>query len=418
MPNDDITILFVDDEASVLHSLERYLIRERYHLLFAQSGPHALEIMTQQTVNIIVTDMKMPGMKGLELLKQVKKRYPDTVRLVLSGYSQISSIVQAINNGEIYRYITKPIEPVLFKQTLNDALDFYLMNQDRQDLIERLKQKNHELSQALKEKDAAQKKIELAQTQIEQTLLQGKPPEDINALDIAVLSRSAKNIGGDFYDMVKTRPNVLDIIIGDVMGKGILAALVGAGTKQSFLKSLSERNSETPMGTSATPPSPALLTQRVQQLITPGLFKLESFVTTLYARIDLEQSHLIFSDCGHTPIVLYRLSDDQCRTYKGHNTPLGVQKEESILETTIPVQDGDLLLLLSDGIIETCSSDGELFGIDRLCQFIKAHHHHTSRQILALLEEKLDHFRKYGDLQDDLTCICVRIDIPEHIKRK
>ena len=159
MLDKDITILFVDDEVSVLRSLKRYLIREPYIFLFAHNGVEALEMMKKQIVHIVVTDMKMPGMDGLELLKKIKTRYPDTMRLVLSGFSQVSSIVWAINSGEIYRYITKPVTPELLKQTLSDAVDFYLLKHDRKQLVDSLKERNHELSQAIEEKDSAQKKL-------------------------------------------------------------------------------------------------------------------------------------------------------------------------------------------------------------------------------------------------------------------
>lgn len=405
MLNEDITILFIDDEKSILHSLERFLIHEPYHFLFALNGDQALEMMADQAVHIVVTDMKMPGMDGLELLKQVKHLYPDTVRLVLSGYSQVSSILFAINSGEIYKYITKPIDPERFRQTLNDAVDFFLLNQDRQDLVVSLKKTNHELSLAVAQKNAAQQKLGHAQSRIEQTLLRANPPGDVSGLNIAVLNRSANNIGGDFHDFIKTVSPGLDILLGDVMGKGILAALVAAGTKQSFLKALAENNTDD----QGTPPSPALVTQRVQQVITPGLFELESFVTTLYARIDLEKKRLVFSDCGHTPIFHYPVSGQQCNVYKGTNTPLGVQKEDQIQETGIDIQIGDLFVLLSDGVIETSSRENELYGIERLCRFISTHHHLACKKILDRLEKELDRFRETGELQDDLTCICIRI---------
>lgn len=414
MLNENITILFVDDEESVLHSLERFLIHEPYRFLYALNGNQALEIMADQAVHVVVTDMKMPGMDGLELLKQVKHLYPDTVRLVLSGYSQVSSIIFAINSGEIYKYITKPIEPEVFRQILNDAINFYLLNQDRQELVNSLKSRNHELSLAVAQKNAAQKKLGHAQSRIEQTLLRANPHRDAENLDIAVLSRSANNIGGDFYDFIKTVPSGLDILLGDVMGKGILAALVAAGTKQCFLKALAETSAHE----REAHLSPALLTQRVQQLITPGLFELENFVTTLFVRIDLEKKSLVFSDCGHTPILHYSVSGQQCRLCMGSNTPLGVQKEEKIQETSIDIQTGDLIVLLSDGILETGSPDNELYGIERLCRFINTHHHNTPGKILDRLEKQLDRFRDTRELQDDLTCICIRIQDTGIIKKQ
>jgi len=405
MLNEDIVILFVDDEVSTLHALERYLLNEPFSLLFAQSGKQALEIMIKQSVHILVTDMKMPEMDGLELLKTVKIKFPATIRLVLSGYSRLSSIIPAINSGEIYRYITKPIEPEIFKKTLWNAVDFYLINQDKKKLLKHLKKRNQELSIAIKEKEDTQKELDYAQSRIEKTLLQGRSHKRNDHIDLAVLNRSAKNIAGDFHDIINLAPSRLDILLGDVMGKGILAALVGAGTKQCFLKVLGERYEDT----STAPLSPSRLTQRVQQMLTPGLFELESFVTTIYARIDFDKQTLAFADCGHPPLILYNSSRKKCSVHKGNNTPLGVLRTEQIKESTINFHIGDLIFLISDGIIETSSPENEMFGIERFCRFIEFHHHHTPEQFLTLLEKKLADFRGLLKLQDDMTCVCMKI---------
>ena len=102
------TILFVDDEVRLLRSIERGLLEQPYHLLFAETGEQALRILKEREVHVLVTDMRMPEMTGLELLKVVKEQYPHIVRIVLSGYTQASMLLAAINQGEIFRFITKP----------------------------------------------------------------------------------------------------------------------------------------------------------------------------------------------------------------------------------------------------------------------------------------------------------------------
>ncbi len=136
----EIQVLFVDDELSVLSSLERYLITEPYGKHFISSPEKALEFMTKTRINVVVSDMKMPGMDGLTFLRQVKEAYPDTVRMVLSGYSEIAQIIPCINTGEIFRYISKPIEPPEFKAMLMEAVQLALMKATKQDLTRRLTQ--------------------------------------------------------------------------------------------------------------------------------------------------------------------------------------------------------------------------------------------------------------------------------------
>ncbi len=134
----DISVLFVDDEKSVLSSLERFLISEPYEKLFAQSAEAALDIFKTQKVHVVVSDMKMPKMDGLTFLREIKEKDPATVRIVLSGFSEIAQIIPCINTGEVFRYVTKPIDPEEFKTILYDAIELYLMKRDKQDLVKRL----------------------------------------------------------------------------------------------------------------------------------------------------------------------------------------------------------------------------------------------------------------------------------------
>jgi len=147
------TVLFIDDNQSVLASLERGLMDEPYRTLFARSGDEALEILKDKEVHVIVTDMRMPGMSGLELLKIVKKEYPRIIRLVLSGYAQITTLLTAVNQGEIFKYITKPWKlEEEFKSVVRQAIDYYNLQDERDSLIEKLKQAHDELEKKVEER--------------------------------------------------------------------------------------------------------------------------------------------------------------------------------------------------------------------------------------------------------------------------
>jgi len=102
------TVLFVDDDEIVLQSLERGLMDESYNKLFVKSCKEALEILRREEVHIVVTDMRMPEMTGLELLRTIRKDYPHIVGMVLSGYEQDAALKTAVERGEIFRLITKP----------------------------------------------------------------------------------------------------------------------------------------------------------------------------------------------------------------------------------------------------------------------------------------------------------------------
>lgn len=103
-----ITVLCVDDEINILKSLNRVLRKKDYQLLFAQSGAEALELLQQQRVHLLISDMKMPAMSGAQLLEQVSSLYPNTYRILLSGHSGIEPTLDAVNKDIIHSYLHKP----------------------------------------------------------------------------------------------------------------------------------------------------------------------------------------------------------------------------------------------------------------------------------------------------------------------
>lgn len=102
------TILCVDDEPNILSSLRRLFRGKGFQVRIAEGGKAGLALLETETVDLVISDMRMPEMDGAQFLEQVRARWPDTLRLLLTGYSDVTSIIDAINRGEIYRYITKP----------------------------------------------------------------------------------------------------------------------------------------------------------------------------------------------------------------------------------------------------------------------------------------------------------------------
>jgi two-component system response regulator HupR/HoxA len=133
------TILFVDDEVRLLRSIERGLLDEPYNLLFAESGKDALKLLEENEVHVIVTDMRMPEMSGLDLLRIVKEKYPRIVRIILSGYTQVTTLLTAINQGEIFRFITKPWKMEdEFKSVLRQAVEYHRVQTEHERLATEL----------------------------------------------------------------------------------------------------------------------------------------------------------------------------------------------------------------------------------------------------------------------------------------
>ena len=119
------TVLLVDDEPSILSALNRLLRREGYRVLTAETGDAALGILARETVKVIVSDQRMPTMTGTDLLARVRTLYPETVRMVLSGHSEIQAVTDAINRGAVYKYLHKPWDDENLKSEVRAALRYW-----------------------------------------------------------------------------------------------------------------------------------------------------------------------------------------------------------------------------------------------------------------------------------------------------
>jgi response regulator RpfG family c-di-GMP phosphodiesterase len=122
LPTDRPTILFVDDEERILRSL-RMLFAASYRVLMTTNGHEALEILRKERVHVLVSDQRMPVMTGVELLRQARECSPPSMRLLLTGYSDMEAIIGSINEGEIFRYINKPWNAEDFRRTVGEAMD-------------------------------------------------------------------------------------------------------------------------------------------------------------------------------------------------------------------------------------------------------------------------------------------------------
>src|SRR3954453_15776789 len=141
------TILVVDDEADVVKSVKD-LLRLDYRVLGTTRAAEAMEILEKEEVHVVMTDQRMPEVTGVELLSPVRGEHPDAIRLLFTGYADIRAVIDAINQGNVYRYITKPWDPDELQTVIREACQRYDLLVERKRLLEILQQQNRELERA------------------------------------------------------------------------------------------------------------------------------------------------------------------------------------------------------------------------------------------------------------------------------
>ena len=256
---------------------------------------------------------------------------------------------------------------------------------------------------AIAEARRYQREIE---TRIEETLLRGRPPADLSGVEVAAVNMPTEHMDGDFADFVRLNARCFDVIAGDVMGKGIMAALVSAGAKSHFLRALSAQLAATDRDNY---PAPATLVSAVHQGITRQLIDLDCFLTLCYARFDLDAGRVTYVDCGHTKTIRFRVPSDEWTLLEGDNVPIGFLESESYQERSTDLRPGDLYFFYSDGLTETRNGEGSMFGVERLIDTLKLH---ASLDAAALTRKVVDIVRQFSGSDthaDDQTCVAVKI---------
>ncbi|MCG6895183.1 MAG: SpoIIE family protein phosphatase [Desulfobacteraceae bacterium] len=390
-------ILIVEDSDSNRLLLERILTKAGYtDLESAASASEAYRVLRLDDaagpatdVDLILMDILMPDVDGLTACRRIK-RFPDlhdVPVIMVTAKGDIESLQAGFDAGAM-DYITKPFQKPELLARVRSALT---------------------LKKETDRRKARELEIADIGARIQRSLLRAKPPEHLSGACVASLSIPSQRIDGDFYDFFQPAEDLLDILVADVMGKGVPAALLGAAAKTRFLQAAHRLVPRTDDCGSRTVVPPEAIVGIVHEEMTEELMELEAFITLCYARLDFARMRLRLIDCGHVRTLHYVAAEGGCRWIRGDNLPLGVLEGEALQPVEAALGVGDVLLFYSDGITEAQNPSGEFFGEDRLQESVEAN---AGCEPEALVERVCDAVRVFSGVKahsDDLTCVAVRM---------
>ncbi len=196
------TLLFVDDEANVLKALRRLFHNEPYVTYFAASGAEGLELLRLHPIDLIISDMRMPEMNGAEFLTEVVAQWPETIRILLTGYADMQSTIDAVNKGRIYNYCNKPWNDEEIKLLVRNALEQKRLREQRDQLSKIVQQQNSELKEL---NEQLEEKVEQRTTQLKKAM---------QHLDL-----SNKNLEKQYVDSIRAFSRIIEMRHGIKSGQ-------------------------------------------------------------------------------------------------------------------------------------------------------------------------------------------------------
>ncbi len=393
-------ILVIDDTPINLQLLMAALTLD-FDLQVATSGAQGLEYASQAAPDLILLDVMMPEMDGFEVCQRLKAdpQLKDIPVIFLTAMSDnnAESIGLVLGAAD---YITKPINVSIAQLRIGNLLDREALRKEIQTQFNELKEAT-DLLQA-----SRQRELEFGNA-IQHTLLKGVIPKGIEGASVSSFSEPSQVVDGDFSDIRRLHTNSFDVLVGDVMGKGVGAALIGAGVRSAYHQVLADLQVVKSFGTVL--PTPGQIVNQLHRVLTPRLAELSSFVTLALYRFDLEAGTLTFVNAGHTPGLLLSAKQGQVLIIMGENLPIGVLPDEVYAEVCVPIGPGDSLLVYSDGITEARNAGGEQYGQERLIAAFEAGRKAAlvPFALLDALQQTLKGFTGGAPALDDQTAIVV-----------
>ncbi len=392
-----ISILYVEDEDYIRSNMVRSLERRVKKIYSAANGLEGLESFKRYEPDLVITDIKMPVLNGLEMIKKIRKLKEDTKFIMLSAHSDTSSLLEAIEIG-VQGYILKPFQTQKLFKLIEEQADIIILDKK---VIEQSKKIN-ELYNALI--------IDLETAGSVQSYL--LPDYLIVERDLFFSSTyvPSSKIGGDLYDIIKISETEYISYIGDISGHGVKAALLMTAVKTTITRIIEDEKLH----------EPHLILNRLSTILTRELFS-SDYMTMLLCYINCEKNYIKILNAGHPPLILYHNKKKTITTLVQEGSiPIGWVPNYLYTpdeELKMRFDSNQTLLLYTDGLFECENAPGEELGLHGLKEFIEETTNNYPLVLLPVMIRDTLKKNNYDISGDDFTLVALR-RIPEQRKAR
>jgi serine phosphatase RsbU (regulator of sigma subunit) len=372
-----VNALVVDDDPDISRLLQMWLIARGYRVTTASSGEEALEQLDRAVPDLLFLDVLMPGMTGLQVLDLIRDQRPDLAVIMTTAFGSEQVAIDALRRGAD-DYLRKPIVTKEFQAVLERTVTRLQLNRQNAALRRQLDEERRQLA------------AELARAgEVQADLLPRSYPV-IKGFELSARCVPAREVGGDFYDWQELASGKVTLTLGDVMGKGMPAALLMATTRAA-IRGIARQN------------NPAVALELAEQALQVDLDMAGSYVTLFHAQLDIATRRLLYVDAGHGHVFLRR-SNGVVEELQRGGMPLGVPFNQGYDESTLVFEHGDTLVLYSDGLVE-----GRPGPIPTPAMLAAQLQNDDSAQ--EVVDRLINSAIGIGPLPDDLTVVVLRCNV-------
>jgi serine phosphatase RsbU (regulator of sigma subunit) len=403
-------VLYVDDEEDNL-IVFKSTFRRDFDIFLASSGKEGIEILKNHEIHLIITDQRMPEMTGIQFLEKILPDYPDCIRMILTGFSDIEAIIQAINTGRVYRYITKPWNKEELKMNIDRGLEAYGLREQNRKLIQDLKIANQTLEEKVIERTRRieQQNIDIMASiryagRIQTALM---PPEEElrrSLPEFFILSKPCEIVSGDYYWVTRKDEKTV-LAVADCTGHGVPGAFMSilgvAFLNEIINKTLILRANE--------------ILNQLSGMLVKSLHQKGDCESTrdgmemALCIIDYSRHKLQYSGAFRP---LYLIRDESLSEYRGDSMPVGIYELDEVSFTNIEIQflPGDLIYIFSDGYVDQLGGgERKTFRSERFRKLLLEIHKLPMADQKIILNERIEAWKGQNEQIDDILVTGIRL---------
>lgn len=405
----DLRVLVVDDEDLILHVLREFFRQRKDECDLAANGVEALRLVEDRIYDVVLSDISMPGMDGLELVRRIKSVQPASVCILMSGLGTRRDIISALKIG-VFDFVDKPIPDLAaLTMVIDRAAESSRLIRERDSLLENLKQQNqkleyslvrlHEAFAQLRQQEEALESDLLKAQRVQRKFLPSGFPRQAG-LEFFGYYAPADQLGGDFFGTIPLPDGRIAIYLVDVAGHGVSAAMITV-TFRELMRS-KRANPETATLFS----QPGAVLAMMNAALLDERFDPPIFVSMVYAVFDPSSGKVVLATAGH-PAPVHLSGQNDFKPVGTSGIVLGTRGETSYPNTEIDLSQGDTLLFYSDGLTETRDTGGQELSLARVTDLMSSTHGQPSKSVGERIESHL--LQHLGGMAptDDVTFIVV-----------